>query len=426
MKPVTTDDRRGTPIVAIILGLILVASLAISIVFANPSRIPLNGNPDEVDHRDYVRLLIQHHGFVKFTPAPFDMPSTDDKPRPFETHQPPLYYLLCVPVQIMSGGSVFAVRMVAAILQLLTILVVFRALRDVFPERPAVYLGGAAYVAFLPSQAQLSGAITNDSLTTLLCAVLFWKLARLFRRDRHWRDSVLIGVTLGVGLLTKSSVLQLIPIIAVAFAFSVWLGRRTARQAVLDFCIAIGIGLLIAAPWLIRNILLYGDPLALHIFQQTGPAYLREDIMTAFGWSFGDYARNVGVRSFATFWYLLDPNLPLRHFTGDAGPLVVVLVLALVSLFGVYKGSKQGEGAVVERRFLGFCILAILIIAPFFLKFVLTYFQAQGRYFLPVLLPAAAVTAAGWAAIVPARRGAIGVGVMILLLIGLCLLQMRL
>ena len=108
-----------------------------------------------------------------------------DRPTPWETHQPPLYYLLCVPVHLLSGGSVFAVRMVSALLQLLTIWVAYRAARDLFPKRPELWLGAAAFVTFLPTQAQLSAAISNDGLTTLICAALFWRMGLLARNGQH-------------------------------------------------------------------------------------------------------------------------------------------------------------------------------------------------------------------------------------------------
>jgi hypothetical protein len=45
-----------------------------------------------------------------------------------------------------------------------------------------------------------------------------------------------------------------------------------------------------------------------------------------------------------------------------------------------------------------------LLLAPFFARFVLTVFQAQGRYFLPGLLPIALVTCLGWATLMNQRR----------------------
>ncbi len=410
--------------------LLFAASLVLSIWFA--LHVPLNGNPDESSHRDYIRLLIENRGFVRFVPVPVD---TDfgDKPTPWETHQPPLYYLLCVPVHLLSGGSLFAVRMVSALLQLLTIWVAYRAARDLFPNRPELWLGAAAFVTFLPTQAQLSAAISNDGLTTLICAALFWRTGLLVRNGQQTlRDALIIAALFGAGLLTKVSVLQLTPALLVAYFLAVRSDKLSLQNA-LKFCgIAVAGGFLIASPWLVRNTLFYGDPLALSIYKLTGPNLTPAaamELSARFGprWATVDYARMVGVRSFATFWYLLPPNLPLNgRFVGPPLPLLAVVVLALGGLAGAYQRAKQtkegskkeAEETAGERRVVGLFALGIAFLVPFFAQFVFSVFQAQGRYFLPILLPAAVLTVLGWAQWTKARP-ALGVGVVTALLFAL-------
>ena len=72
---------------------LLALSLLLSLFFV--WRVPFGDNPDETAHRDYIRLIVEERGFVKFIERdklPEDAPSRD------EAHQPPLYYLLCAPV----------------------------------------------------------------------------------------------------------------------------------------------------------------------------------------------------------------------------------------------------------------------------------------------------------------------------------------
>jgi 4-amino-4-deoxy-L-arabinose transferase-like glycosyltransferase len=381
---------------------LLVASLVISVLFG--LLIPLNSNPDETSHRDYIRLLIEHKGFVQFVPVPMDT-VFGDKPTPWETHQPPLYYLLCIPFHLLSGGSVFAVRMVSALLQLLTIWVTYRTCRDLFPNRPMVALGAAAFVTFLPTQAQLSAAIGNDCLTTLFCVGMFWKLGRTVQKRKPLGNSLLLGIFFGLGLLTKMSVIQLLPAFAVAYFLAVRANLLTPKEAVTRLALAIGVGVLIASPWLIRNQMLYGDPLALSIYKLTGPNYTPDQMMQLLNWSQSDYLRNVGVRSFATFWYILAPNV----LKSPLPQLLIVIVLSLGGALGAYRGAKQedvipqrGQEDVkpAERRIVGLLALGIAFMVPFFAQFVLTVFQAQGRYFLPILLPAATICSLGWSELI--------------------------
>ena len=390
---------------------LLALSLALSIYFA--LHVPFGANPDETAHRDYIRLLIQNHGFVRFVPMPTDT-NFGSAPTPWESHQPPLYYLLCVPVYLLSGSSVFAVRMVSAIIQLATIFLAFRAARDLFPKRPEVWWGVALFVTLLPTQAQLSAAISNDGLTTLLCVALFWRMGRLVQKGQTVRDAAIVAGLFAVGLLTKTSVLQLVPALILAYVLAVRAGKISASDALRLGSVALFGGLAFASPWLIRNTLLYGDPLALSIYKLTGPNLTPGQVQALSGWTWADYARQVGVRSFATFWYLLPPNLPFTRFAGPPLPLLAVVVLALGGAAGTYQWAKlsreAGEKNENERQVVGWFACGIALLVPFFVQFVLSVFQAQGRYFLPVLLPTAVLTVLGWTHWTKAKP-VVGVGV---------------
>ena len=370
---------------------LLAASLLLSAGFA--LRVPLGDNPDETAHRDYIRLIVEERGFVTFIPRgelPDGAPSRD------EAHQPPLYYLLCVPVYAASGGNTLALRLVATVLQLATVALVFAACRDLFAKRPEIAVGAAAFAAFLPTQAQLGGAISNDALSTLICAAIYWRLGALILRGQTVKDAALLGGLFGVGLWTKLSVVQLVPAFALAY-FLAWRGEKvTLGKAFAHGAGALAFGVLLASPWLVRNTVLYGDPLTLAIYRLTGPNYSPADIQAVAGWSGADYLRQVGVRSFGTFWYFLDPNLPFNRFTGSPAPLILALMLAGASLVALYRKAKASDFTGDTGNVLLLFGLAAPLLVPFYLRFVLTVFQAQGRYFLPALLPVAVVTAAAW------------------------------
>ena len=93
--PVAHHPLRGYPALRAWLFALLAASLVLSVLFA--ARLPLDANPDEAAHRDYIRLILEARGFVRFVAG---------DPARFETHQPPLYYLLCVPVYAATSGGV--------------------------------------------------------------------------------------------------------------------------------------------------------------------------------------------------------------------------------------------------------------------------------------------------------------------------------
>jgi hypothetical protein len=417
------------------LSAILIAALVLSVSFA--VKVPLDHNPDESSHRDYIRLMVEQKGLVMFVPSkgrkPLPAPVVEkmqaregmtELPEGAldrsETHQPPLYYALAALVFVLTGGgSLLALRLVALPFQLATVWVAWKAGQDLFPKRPELAPALAAFVALLPTQAQLGGAISNDATTHFFCALLIWRMARFFaphiappHRAYAWGEGALLGLFFGLGLLTKLTVLQLYPVLFVACALAVKTKRITFADTIGVFGAAVLVGLAIASPWLVRNQLLYGDFLAQTIYKATGPNFSPTEISQAFGWSGADYARNVGLRSLASFWYFLAPDLPPKQFVGPALLLLLALMLALVPLLGLYKTSKEKANEPV----FGFAALVPLCLVPFFTKFVYEVFQAQGRYFLPSLLAVALVCVGGFAALAKNNRAAFVPAALLLLL----------
>ncbi|MGC4044427.1 MAG: hypothetical protein QM758_11565 [Armatimonas sp.] len=62
--------------------------------------------------------------------------------------------------------------------------------------------------------------------------------------------------------------------------------------------------------------------------------------------------------------------------------------MAAFVLAGLVGGIKAAKTTTPEaRRVLWLCLAAPLLLLPFFIRFNMTYFQAQGRYFHPALFP---------------------------------------
>jgi 4-amino-4-deoxy-L-arabinose transferase-like glycosyltransferase len=335
-------------------------------------------NPDEDAHFKYVKLLIENHGFVRF---PFDAPEYQADYA--EAHQPPLYYWLCIPFYLLSGGSLLVVRLVNLPIHLATIWAAFRAGRNIWPERREIALGLAGFVAFLPTQLQLAGAVNNDPLATFLGVMLFWKLLRVMQKGPSRAANLWVGGLLGLGLWTKLTFLQLIPIIALAYVFAQ--PRGLNLQKIKPVLVALGIGFAIAAPLLIRNTVLYGDPFCLAIFPKTAPPWTATPTtMAEFLGTGVSYVFYVAVRSFFTFFAILPPN-------SLAKPMPVVLLL----LFGLLVAGGVGTFWKGDRRIFWLCKATLFVLFLFFVRFNLTYFQAQGRYFYTGLLPVGIFTIVG-------------------------------
>ncbi|MDQ2800990.1 MAG: glycosyltransferase family 39 protein, partial [Armatimonadota bacterium] len=248
---------------------LLAALIAVYLLFAGaycaitPAATAEQHNPDENAHIEYVATLASGH-----------LPVFTDVMHGYENHQPPLYYALAVPVYLAAhshgeAAAARAVRGVSILLGALLILAAYGCIRTAFPQERWTALGTAIFVGLLPGNVALSASVTNDALTNLVTAVALWLLAKIVtdadsrRRERY---ALWLGITLGIGVWTKTSTLILFPTVLLACYLLAARQLASPASAVRIAGVACGGGALIGLPWLLRNQILYGDPVAQHIF----------------------------------------------------------------------------------------------------------------------------------------------------------------
>jgi Predicted membrane protein (DUF2142) len=144
------------------------------------------------------------------------------------TGNPPLYYALqAIPYKLTPGGRVLdkltVMRALSTLLGAVTVLLVFLFLRELLPASRRVWSAGALVVAFQPLFGFISGGVNNDDLLYPAAAAVLWALARAFRRGLTPARGALIGFSLGVGLVSKLTLIGFVPAIALAV---VLLARR--------------------------------------------------------------------------------------------------------------------------------------------------------------------------------------------------------
>lgn len=375
-------------------------------------------NPDEHAHLLYVQTIASGHLPV------FQAGGAD-----YEAHQPPLYYALCAPVYLaVHGGdaesTAKAVRWVSLLIGAAFILVAYCVVATLFPGRLPAALGVAGFVGWLPMNVSLSASVTNDVLTNLVVAAALWFLARIVmsRQKDHAnqsmsrRDSVVLGIFLGLGVWTKTSTLLLFPTAALAFYFAVRQNLMSRRTAVHSAGLALGLGVLIGLPWLLRNQVLYGDPLAQHIFVkafQTTTA-TADMMLPAYG-SLTRYLTAVAQWTFASFWggfdsmhvfWGQDPRIHSLHFYLSDSPGVVYGVLALLCLLALLGLGRLRtiDFTPPQKALLGSFAILVGMTWLVHLRFILVFFQAQGRYWYPALIPLALFFVLGWSGLLGRTR----------------------
>ena len=376
-----------------------------------PAATPDQHNPDENAHMEYVAKIAAGH-----------LPVFTGAQHGYENHQPPLYYALCAPVYLAAHGrgesvATKAVRGVSILFGAVLIWVTFRCIALLFPGEPALALGMAAFVGLLPGNVALSASVTNDALTNLLCAVCLWRLGALASEpETVTKEAVWIGLVLGVGIWTKTSTLTLYPVALFAYYLLARQGRLSVSVAFRGCAMSLGMGLLIGLPWLIRNTILYGDPVAQRLFLTAFSGTAQADVIAryVFGGFITAYLQGVGQWTFASFWGVFDS---MRLFWGQnphgrtpspSSPLLpmynVLALLSLAPLAGLALQRRRVRLTPSQQVMLPvFAVLTALVIVVFF-RFILTFFQAQGRYLYPALLPLVFYFVWGWQGFLPCRE----------------------
>lgn len=158
--------------------------------------------------------------------------------------------------------AVYLVRVFSLLLGAGTIVGTYISCRLLWPRRPTLALGAAAVIALNPKFISVSACVTNDNLLNALASASFaWGIFCSVRETTAYKHWAILGILVGLALLTKQSALLLLPWgLLVAFLQddgTVWSRKVGHAGAVLAAVLCV------AGWWYVRNARLYGDPLGL-------------------------------------------------------------------------------------------------------------------------------------------------------------------
>jgi len=268
---------RVTPNRILIATLVAYTVLALAIALLTP---PGEAN-DEPSHVRNVENILRG-GLYRITPNSGS-----------ESHQAPLYYLTLAGWQRVSGIPPFryltsesgvplgagplwrhdgpdeaAIQQRIQLLRLpgigmgvATILLTWFAIRFLSSD-PWTPVIASTVVAFVPRFVFLTGVINNDNLATLLGAAATCLAAWLVvRRPREGRIRIawaaIAGACIGAALLSKITAL----VVAAGLVVALLLVVRRPRERVGLLTVIGVVALAVCGWWLVRNQILYGDPI---------------------------------------------------------------------------------------------------------------------------------------------------------------------
>ena len=245
----------------------------------------------------------QHIGVIKWIAERGELPlQSPDHAQLFgqEASQPPLYYLLMAAVwsafdtadfeqrylpspftaigvparwgnrnlliyeQVyppdLSGSSLalYVIRFLSLGMGAGAVAAVYQAARTALPGRAGLALLAAALTAFNPQFLFISASVSNDALINLLAALLSWRMLVMLRDGFEWRRSLLLALLIALAGVTKLSGLTVAAVVGLAALWTLAQGRDIRGFALLAGA-TLALTLLIAGPWYLRNLSLYGE-----------------------------------------------------------------------------------------------------------------------------------------------------------------------
>lgn len=392
-----------------------IGHLAITPV-APTSSINYINAPDEAAHLGYVRALAEGHR----------LPVRNDPDFPtYEWHQPPLYYLLGV---ALYGAGGQAVRWVSVGLGFGGLLLIFLAARRLFPDDPALAVFATGFTALLPMRQAITASVGNDVLTEACFSLTLLLLIEAFRNGMTAQRAAYIGFAFGGALLTKATGLLLLPVVLAALLLLAREGETVPtlwKGGVIIFAMAA----LMSAGWFARNRALYHEfaPVRAFVHEFEGTAKARDWIgkqTLAVNFWTGDlqlsntmtregYLMLIANWTFRTFWAAYTP----AHKAAVGAP--EFLPPSFYALYGIFTFTalaglvrlhfrRKSEFSGLQRKVIFLLFLTIFLVVVSFGGFVWTFFQAQGRYLYPAMLPLSLMAALGLRAVLPTRYRNLG------------------
>lgn len=426
--PITRVRRNWLPI------LILVAHLALGVLYSVV--VPLWEAHDEWAHYGYVNYLITNRSL----PKPGERTVSEEE---FDQlSQPPLYYLLAALstfwvdsgdgyeptpnpyAQIGTGeggvnmfvhsdreafpyrGTILAAhlaRLVSVLISAAGVWFTYLLGLFLFPQRKEIALGAMAITAFSPQFLFIGSVITNDILVATISSLVLLLCLRTALGRPRLKEFFLLGLSMGLAILSKYNAWALIPLGLLSGAIGVMKQVRITRSwkiALLSTFLLLCILGLILWGWVFRSVSLYGTPTTRRV--QLVERFLADlgnplFVLRKMHWEIIPKAFRYG---FVTFWASFGwGNVGVDQWI--YGVLTIVCLLGCVGLLiFIFRGHSRST-----RWGVFLLLLAILFVVavPMYGLLRFEQFYLRGRYLLPVISAVSLLLFLGWAQLLPQR-----------------------
>ena len=419
-----TINRKD--IVILVTLAILFVCLGLLYCFETPLWVP----PDEERHFAYCEYIAQHKRLPALIPDDAGVKIT-------ESSHPPLYYmlgaLLCRPdgasihenitvndnpgfVEIVScetganavdsiARSAYAIRILSLLMSLVTVICTYLLTRKIFQDSSLPALLAAVFVAANPQFLHVSASVSNETLSSMLAALLILLLVEYLRATAiTWKHNATIGILLGCCLLTKISTLIYIPI---TYAVIVYAHRHRPTVMLRSAMIIAATLFAVSGWWYLRNWIIYDDP----VFSKALTSVLPFTIRYA-PFSPASALQELKTLFVSFFGFFGALQVPLA-----AGHLLIYATIAGMGAIGLCRFFAARHGTVFQRRVLLLLFVTVCTAAGLLFVLNMRAYVFMGKYFFVVLAPIAILVCAGMQALFPKGLRSMVFGLLIVVMI---------
>jgi 4-amino-4-deoxy-L-arabinose transferase-like glycosyltransferase len=310
------------------------------------------------------------------------------------TQHPPGYYAVTALAYKIVGAedwrfdrAIFFLRVLTALTIAVSVPVCCYVAARELTGRESVGRMAAFLPLFIPQLGFIGGAVTNDGMAIAVAAVLAAALVKITSSGPTFGRLALVAVTVGVGCLTKGTVLPLMAAVPLALGIARFRARHAGPRAwwflgARDTVLTLGAAFVLGGWWWALNLVRYGtlQPAGMSTPTLDRPALSISDFADVF-------QRRISASYFGDFG-LLEAPMPLS-FT--RAMTYLFLVLGVVAL---WSRRRLGERVV-------FLVMIGLTAGVLFMN---TYGShllnhnlggLQGRYLFVVLVPTLTLVAIG-------------------------------
>ncbi len=182
----------------------------------------------------------------------------------------------------LTALAVKTARYFSMALGLVTIICTFLTFRTLFPSQSSSVLFATSLVAFNPMFLFISNSVNNDTLLMSLCSAVTFLAVRLSKNQISLLGTFILGIILGLAVLTKVSALVMLPGLMALLLFS----QTNTSLRVKHITMLLTVLACTCTWWFCRNYVLYGDLLghSVHVALAGNARHSVELLALAYEW----------------------------------------------------------------------------------------------------------------------------------------------